>query len=100
MIMKFALVALVLCAGVRSQHPSENEFNLFCGILEETERMVTDVTDYTNDENKDREIVREMEALCNATTYDVDDFRKMLWVTKEFLENTRLHGREESTGGP
>ncbi|CCD14898.1 Variant surface glycoprotein [Trypanosoma congolense IL3000] len=86
MLMKFALVVLALCVGVKSQRPSSAEFNLFCRILEEAERMLADVKDYVYDESKDREILEEMGVLFNATTDNMDEFRKTLWVTKDFFK--------------
>ncbi|CCD16323.1 Variant surface glycoprotein [Trypanosoma congolense IL3000] len=84
-IMKFALVALVLCVGVRSQHPSTAEFNLFCRIWTEANDMMLE-PDYIYDEDKDQEIVKEMQVLYNATTDNMEDFRRMLWVTKDFFQ--------------
>ncbi|CCD14177.1 Variant surface glycoprotein [Trypanosoma congolense IL3000] len=86
MLMKFALVVLFFCAGVVcGQHPSAAEFNLFCRILAEANNMMYG-PDYVYDENLDREIIKEMTVLYNATTGDMDDFRKTLWDTKDFFE--------------
>ncbi|CCD17744.1 Variant surface glycoprotein [Trypanosoma congolense IL3000] len=86
MLMKFALVVLVSCAGVVcGQHPSAAEFNLFCRILAEANNMMYG-PDYIYDENADREIVKEMTVLYNATTDNMNEFRKTLWVTKDFFE--------------
>ncbi|CCD12529.1 Variant surface glycoprotein [Trypanosoma congolense IL3000] len=82
---KFALVALVFEVAFGAERPSEDEFNLFCRIFAETNDMMLE-PDYVYDEGKDKEIVKEMEVLYNATTGNMDDFGKMLWKTKEFLK--------------
>ncbi|CCD14124.1 Variant surface glycoprotein [Trypanosoma congolense IL3000] len=86
MLRKFELVGLVFCAGiVCGQHPSAAEFNLFCRILMEANNMMYG-PDYVYDENTDREAIKEMTVLYNATTDDVNEFRKTLWDTKDFFE--------------
>ncbi|CCD17743.1 Variant surface glycoprotein [Trypanosoma congolense IL3000] len=83
---KFLLVALLFCIGASgSDHPSEEEFKLFCRILAETNDMLLE-PDYVYDEDKDRNILREMQVLYNATTENMNEFRKTLWVTKDFFE--------------
>ncbi|CCD12208.1 Variant surface glycoprotein [Trypanosoma congolense IL3000] len=85
MLMKLALVALVLCAGFGSAHPSAAEFNLFCRILAKANDLMYG-PDYVYDENADRAILKDMEVLYNATTSNMNEFRKTLWVTKGFFE--------------
>ncbi|CCD13837.1 Variant surface glycoprotein [Trypanosoma congolense IL3000] len=83
--MKFALVVLVLCAGFSSAQPSAVEFNLFCRILAKANDLMYG-PDYVYEENADRAILQDMEVLYNATTSNMNEFRKTLWVTKDFFE--------------
>ncbi|CCD15515.1 Variant surface glycoprotein [Trypanosoma congolense IL3000] len=85
MINTFLLVALVFCVGLGSAQPSAAEFNLFCRILAEANDMMYG-PGYVYDENADRDIVKEMEVLYNATTANMKDFGNSLWDTKEFLK--------------
>ncbi|CCD14267.1 Variant surface glycoprotein [Trypanosoma congolense IL3000] len=85
MIRKFLLVALLFCVGALSQSPSSGEFNLFCKFLGEANYM-THGPGYVYDEDKDKEVLKEMQALHNATTENMNEFRKRLWVTKDFFQ--------------
>ncbi|CCD11663.1 unnamed protein product [Trypanosoma congolense IL3000] len=95
----FPLLALVLCVGLCSSQPSTAEFHLFCRILAEANDMILE-QDYVYDENKDRQVLKEIDVLHQATTENMEDFRKMLWETKEFLEKhpppMQLKNRQEA----
>ncbi|CCD15516.1 Variant surface glycoprotein [Trypanosoma congolense IL3000] len=82
---KFFLVALVFCVGALSQRPSSAEFNLFCRILAKANDLMYG-PDYVYNENVDKEIIKEMTVLYNATTDNMKEFRKTLWATKDFFE--------------
>ncbi|CCD14746.1 Variant surface glycoprotein [Trypanosoma congolense IL3000] len=85
---KLVLVVLVFSIGASGsgkQPPSAAEFNLFCRILTVANDMILE-PDYVYHENVDREILNDMEVLYNATTENMDTFRKTLWETKDFLE--------------
>ncbi|CCD13330.1 Variant surface glycoprotein [Trypanosoma congolense IL3000] len=85
MIKTFLLVALVFCVGLGSGQPSAAEFNLFCRILAEASDMMYG-PGYVYDENADRETIKEMTVLYNATTANMKDFGNSLWDRKEFLK--------------
>ncbi|CCD12193.1 Variant surface glycoprotein, partial [Trypanosoma congolense IL3000] len=85
LIMKFSLVALVFCVDFGFTQPSAAEFNLFCRIWTEANDMMLE-PDYVYDENVDKEIVKQMWVLFNATTDNMDDFRKTTWETKDFFQ--------------
>ncbi|CCD15261.1 Variant surface glycoprotein [Trypanosoma congolense IL3000] len=101
-IVKLSLVALVFCAGVAlsgKKPPSAKEFNLFCRILRVANDMMVE-PDYVYDENTDRETLKEMEVLYNATTDNMNDFRRTLWDMKDFLKEhpppIRLENRRKA----
>ncbi|CCD16982.1 Variant surface glycoprotein [Trypanosoma congolense IL3000] len=85
MIMKFLLVALVLLVGSCSAQPSKDEFDLFCKLLGEANSILHG-PGYVYDEDKDKEVLKEMQMLYNATTDNMNQFRKTLWETKDFFE--------------
>ncbi|CCD14221.1 Variant surface glycoprotein, partial [Trypanosoma congolense IL3000] len=85
LIMKFSLVALVLCVDFGFTQPSAAEFNLFCRIWMEANDMMLE-PDYVYDEDKDQEIVKEIMILFNATTDNMEDFPETLWGVKDFLK--------------
>ncbi|CCD15517.1 Variant surface glycoprotein [Trypanosoma congolense IL3000] len=85
MIKTFLLVALVFCVGLGSGQPSAAEFNLFCRILAKADDMMYG-PGYVYDENADKETIKEMTVLYNATTANMKDFGNSLWDTKEFLK--------------
>ncbi|CCD11988.1 Variant surface glycoprotein [Trypanosoma congolense IL3000] len=84
MLIKILLVVLLLCVGLFSAQPSAPEFNLFCRIIKKANDMMYG-PNYVYDEVKDREVVKEMEVLYNATTENMDEFGKMLWKMRDFL---------------
>ncbi|CCD12851.1 Variant surface glycoprotein [Trypanosoma congolense IL3000] len=100
MLSKFLLVALLFCIGtLGSDHPSAAEFNLFCRILKETDEMLL-VPDYIYDEDKDKEVVKEMQFLYNATTDNMKNFGNTMWKMKDFLKEhpppTQPRNRQDS----
>ncbi|CCD14513.1 Variant surface glycoprotein [Trypanosoma congolense IL3000] len=98
-VIKVSFVGLLLCLESGRGQPSKDEFNLFCRILVEANDMILE-QDYAYDERKEREVLKQMEVLYNATTDSMNEFGKMLWKMRNFFEEhpppMQLKNRQEA----
>ncbi|CCD13339.1 Variant surface glycoprotein [Trypanosoma congolense IL3000] len=94
-IRKFLLVTWLLCVGAGRQCPSSAEFNLFCKLLREANYVMHGPV-YVYDEDKDKETLKVMQVLHNATTKNMKEFQKTLWDMKDIFQEHSLPTRPEN----